>query len=59
MLGIQAHPEFDSHYADVLYRGRYTGTHLQPSLDDALSTLDAPLHRVDVATWMLRFIRGG
>ena len=58
MLGIQAHPEFDPHYADVLYRGRYTGTRLQEVLDEALTTLDAPLHRVDVATWMLRFIRG-
>jgi len=58
MLGVQAHPEFDPHYADVLYRGRYTGTHPEALLDDALSTLDDPLHRIDVATWMLRFIRG-
>jgi hypothetical protein len=27
-------------------------------LDDALTTLDAPLHRVEVAEWMLRFLSG-
>ncbi len=58
MLGVQAHPEFDPHYADVLYRGRYTRTSPEGVLADALSTLDDPLHRIDVATWMLRFIRG-
>ncbi len=58
MLGVQAHPEFDPHYADVLYRGRYTETYPEAFLDDALSTLDDPLHRIDVAAWMLRFIRG-
>ncbi len=58
MLGIQAHPEFDPRYADVLYRGRFTRNSPDGVLDDALSTLDAPLHRVDVASWMLRFVRG-
>ena len=58
MLGVQAHPEFDAHYADVLYRGRFTQTSPEGVLDEALSTLDAPLHRIDVAAWMLRFVRG-
>ena len=58
LLGIQAHPEFSAHYADILYRGRYTSSSPPGVLDDALATLDAPLHRVDVAAWMLRFLRG-
>ena len=56
-LGIQAHPEFDAAYADVLYRGRYSASS-PGALDDALETLDAPLHRVEVAEWMIRFLRG-
>lgn len=58
MLGIQAHPEFDAHYASVLYQGRYAMPSHQKILEDALSTLNAPLHRIDVASWMLRFMRG-
>lgn len=58
LLGVQAHPEFDAHYADILYRGRYTSSSPPGVLDDALATLDAPLHRVEVASWMLRFLRG-
>ena len=58
MLGVQAHPEFDAHYADVLYRGRFTQNSPEGVLDEALSTLDAPLHRIEVAKWMLRFVRG-
>ena len=58
MLGIQAHPEFDAEYASILYRGRFQNKESEGILDDALATLDAPLHRVDVATWMLRFMRG-
>ena len=58
LLGIQAHPEFDATYAGVLYRGRYSSSGTQGVLDDALTTLDAPLHRVEVAEWMLRFLSG-
>jgi GMP synthase-like glutamine amidotransferase len=58
MLGIQAHPEFNAHYASVLYQGRYPMSNHRELLEDALSTLDAPLHRIDVAAWMLRFVRG-
>ena len=58
MLGVQAHPEFDAHYADVLYRGRLTQNSPEGVLDEALSTLDAPLHRIEVAKWMLRFVSG-
>ena len=58
MLGIQAHPEVDAEYANILYRGRFQNKESEGILDDALATLDAPLHRVDVATWMLRFMRG-
>ena len=58
LLGIQAHPEFDATYAGVLYRGRYSSSGVPGVLDDALATLDAPLHRVEVAEWMLRFLRG-
>ena len=58
LLGVQAHPEFDAHYAAILYRGRYTSSSPPGVLDDALATLDAPLHRVEVASWMLRFLRG-
>ena len=58
LLGIQAHPEFDAAYAEILYRGRYTSSSPPGVLEDALATLDAPLHRVDVAGWMLRFLRG-
>ncbi len=57
MLGIQAHPEFDAAYAEGLYRGRLTSPAVSGVLGDALATLDAPLHRVDVARWMLRFLR--
>lgn len=57
MLGIQAHPEFDATYAERLYRGRFTDNSPPAVLDDALATLTAPLHRVDVANWMLRFLR--
>ena len=58
LLGIQAHPEFDASFADGLYRGRLTSPSVAGVLDDALATLDAPLHRIDVARWMLRFLRG-
>ena len=58
LLGIQAHPEFDASFAEGLYRGRLTGREVEQVLDDALSTLDAPLHRVDVGRWMLQFLRG-
>jgi GMP synthase-like glutamine amidotransferase len=58
LLGIQAHPEFDATYAEVLYRGRYSSSGVPGVLDDALATLDAPLHRVEVAEWVLRFLRG-
>jgi len=58
MLGIQAHPEFDAEYANILYRGRFQKKASDDLLDDALATLEAPLNRVDLAAWMLRFMRG-
>ena len=42
----------------MLYRGRLTQNSPEGVLDEALSTLDAPLHRIEVATWMLRFVSG-
>ncbi len=55
LLGIQGHPEFPAGYLRVLLERRRGATIPGDVVDDALGTLELPLHRQVVAEWIARF----
>ncbi len=54
-LGIQAHPEFTTRYAEALYCSRVERIG-QEKVETALATLNTPLDTLTMARWMAEFL---